>query len=674
MKGTPIALFLGSGASRSSPSNLPTFSEMRTEWVGVISRAITHLVDVHRQEGLKKRIRETPPEALLQVIDQVSSGRLMETLKRILDDSAVPNIVHEVAAKLISNGGTVWTTNFDLLVERAAGLLPNDSVIAYNQAASASFLDPRVRLLKPHGTLFVPNTLMFRSRDVLRPTNDAVRERLVSDLCTHLFVFIGYSASDLDLRPILRDHLNDSKGIIWFCFDGEDDGLRERLSLGRKNTAVEFRTSSSPIKVFLQWAYEQKLVIAPGSISQEAIDLSSLGDLLNEPLILARLFQRLRAFDISRRVLQKVIKKKPRAVFTWINMLRYERHPMGILAAVIWRGLQSLSPKKSTREHALYSLSYLAFEGGYYRLGAYVAKVGLSTPSFERRIQHSACLRMLGKFDKALQELALIEWQSELLADANQEVRLLFEKAMSLRWSGREQEAIELIVAADASRVTHADPTWRGWLAFELGTCLSLRYPEVELDRAYQQARSAENIFVPILSTQPAGLLNTHLLYSSLNRLSGDWDSAIQQLETFRERIRGLAGEAFLNGAATFEEGELARYNGQSKVARQRYETLLQSKSPLHRAHGRLGLAEMNRDMGLLRDGAQEAWKALGDYQRIGCRWGECQSLLTLVLCGDLSWNTAEARARDTGYAIPCGNLRALYVSARDDVRVLNLP
>lgn len=674
MKGTPIALFLGSGASRPSPSNLPTFGEMRTEWVEVISRVITRLVDAYRQEGLKKRIGETPPEALLQIIDQVLSGRLTETLRRTLDGSAVPNIVHEVAAKLISRGGTVWTTNFDLLIERAAGLLPNDPVIAYDQAASDSFLDPRVRLLKPHGTLVAPDTLMFRSRDVLRPTSDAVHQRLASDLRTHQFVFLGYSASDLDLRPILRDHLNDSKGIMWFCFEGEADGLKERLSLDRDSTAVEFRTSNFPTEAFLRWAYEQGFVTVPGPVSQEAIDLSPLGDLLNEPLILARIFQRLRVFDVSRRILQKVIKRKPRVALTWLNMLRYERHPLGILAAIIWRGLQSLSSKKSTREHALYSLSYLAFEGGSYRLGACVAKVGLSRPSFERRVQHSACLRMLGKFDKALQELARIERQSELLADASQEVRLLFEKAISLRWSGREQEAIELILAADASRVAHADPTWRGWLAFELGTCLSLRYPEVELDRAYRQARIAEDIFAPILSTQPAGLLNTYLLYSSLNRLAGKWDLASQRLETFRERMKGSARAVFLDGAATFEEGELARYNCQSKVARQKYAILLRSKSPLHRAHGRLGLAETNRDVRLLPDGAREAWKALRAYQRIECKWGECQSLLTLALCGDLSWDIAEASARDTGYPMPCGDFRALYISARDNVRVLNLP
>src|ERR1044072_6933299 len=58
------------------------------------------------------------PEALLSRLANAGIDIDLE-LRRMLRGGS-PNALHAMAAELLSQGGTVWTTNFDELVEAAA--------------------------------------------------------------------------------------------------------------------------------------------------------------------------------------------------------------------------------------------------------------------------------------------------------------------------------------------------------------------------------------------------------------------------------------------------------------------------------------------------------------------------------------------------------------------------
>jgi hypothetical protein len=99
---------------------------------------------------------------------------------------------------------TVFTTNFDNLLERAyrrAGRMIN---LVVGAEELALWDKSRVNLVKLHGTCERPNSIIITERDynTAYRRNTLILQQLNSLLATQTFLFIGYSVSDPDFNQI----------------------------------------------------------------------------------------------------------------------------------------------------------------------------------------------------------------------------------------------------------------------------------------------------------------------------------------------------------------------------------------------------------------------------------------------------------------------------------------
>jgi hypothetical protein len=103
---------------------------------------------------------------------------------------AVPNTNHAMLAALVAGHGVeVVTTNFDELIE-----------------AKLNGGRPDSRIVKIHGTMSDPMSLAIRLPEIGRGLVDRrLRRRLTDAVKDRDVVFVGYSGTDRDLTPILRN-------------------------------------------------------------------------------------------------------------------------------------------------------------------------------------------------------------------------------------------------------------------------------------------------------------------------------------------------------------------------------------------------------------------------------------------------------------------------------------
>lgn len=212
MRADSLLVFAGAGASRASPGRLPVFNALRDQLLREIGldTAVPTGTPPSRWTPQQLAAAGLNPEpffgALLKSRIDISSW-----LKSVLG-TGTPNAVHECLAQLALGGARVWTVNFDELIERA------DPAVTADAWPSTP---TNARLLKPHGTL--NSALIVTSQDVVRPLRDDWRTRLTSDvLASDLIVFVGYSARDLDFRPLWNE-LTNSRPVLWFDFPSDLD-------------------------------------------------------------------------------------------------------------------------------------------------------------------------------------------------------------------------------------------------------------------------------------------------------------------------------------------------------------------------------------------------------------------------------------------------------------------
>ena len=666
-----LGLFLGAGASLATPSSLPTFQNIKASWISKLAQLIAYLPD-DRKDFLLPLIDQTPPEVMFQMIDEVDRANLLKALDVILYWDKKPNANHLIAAEVIKRGGVVWTTNFDTLIEEAFNISPIDcSQVAFNAFNPTPFLEPRIRLLKPHGTLAVPRSLIFRSNDVLRNLPSPVQQRLKQDVGECFFAILGYSGADVDMYPLLRNALEINGDAIWFCLREDEKKLKERFLQANENGNLVFVGSDNPSISFWKWAESLGLLISTPNWLSPKPDIFALEILLDNPIVQANLFQRLRAFDVASAILKPSVFQSRKATLGYLRAIRYQYKPIGMLFAFFWYSLQVLIPTKTDK--ALYSLSYLAFDSGRYATGKLISGFNLKNASIKRRIQHAACLRMLGEYKRTEYILRSSLDKAVSSGDANEEARVTFELAITLRWMGREEEAISVIQSMSRDRILHADPNWEGWLKFEEGTCLSLKG---ELFEAFIDAERAEEIFNSIKYTQPLGLIDTKILKCTLARLKGNTTMAKSIIKEIRAELvpNRLGRRLFSEEALSFEEAEVARQEVRYDIAERLYRSLLSSKSRLHVNHGNLGLAELDRAKGNHQSAALLAEKSLQGYSDLNSLCGVNNAILTLVLCDKLTWNDGEAIAKATGYILPGNSLKGLLFGFAPSNRALNLP
>jgi hypothetical protein len=184
------AFFVGSGISRSS--GVPTWKEL------LEPLAKTRLeIQVGDQDDL--------PELAQFVLNRCGGNRgpliqgFMESMRR----GFRPNRLHQSIAR--SNVSTIWTTNYDTLIE-SAFFREDVDVKANDDSISRSVPGYRAEIIKMHGCISASpqEDLVITQEDYedYEQTRPAMVQRLRSDLLDKSFLFAGYSYRDPNIRNI----------------------------------------------------------------------------------------------------------------------------------------------------------------------------------------------------------------------------------------------------------------------------------------------------------------------------------------------------------------------------------------------------------------------------------------------------------------------------------------
>ncbi len=676
----PVGLFLGSGASYPKPSELPTFNLLRENWIAGVDEYISSLGSEDHQNSkseLLVKVREIPPEAFFQIFDACSPRETEAAFRECLT-SDEPNPNHEIAAKVFESGGTIWTTNFDTLVETALGIAWDDTtLVAFDQKDTRDLCeDLDIRLIKPHGTLPNPASWIFRSRDVLKPLTSGFENRLRKDVAEHYFAFLGYSASDLDIKPVLIEILNRMGTGIWFCQPGQEEARIHKLfGEAIREGRLSVISSDDPSALFHAWCKDVGLIDrVPNPSTEPRPYIVPFMDLLERPFVYTNLFRRIWALDLSVLALKPHLRRyKKGALHLYVSIKKQQGQLASRVLALIWAiGKLIGGPTWNERNDGLYSISYQAFAQGRYRWSVLASRILLNHASAERIIQLAAGLRMCSNFNEALTVLETLgeKQRAEQVDDASMECRIYFERAECLRWLGKETEALGIINGLDADRMKHADMHWRGWLLFEKATCLTLRGEFAEAQDACLQAAG---LFKDAVFDR-WGLLNAQVLNCTIFRFTDKPEEADEALESAQKSLASSSRAAFARATLEFERAEILRQKDEYDQAYKSYRTLFKSTSPLHRCHGALGIAELERNRSQSNKATKWANKALIGYRDMGCKWGECNAILTLVLNGDMNAEAGLALAKDSMYIMPDYLIREFEELRTDRPRRLNLP
>jgi len=230
-----FAIFCGAGISKNS--GLPLANELK--------QSILEKLPIDKKDIDEVMNSNIPFEAFMETISENTD------IPKILDifEQGVPNTNHILIARLAKNGflKTIYTTNFDLLIEKALekeGLIRDKNFKVYCDEEQFSRLDFEsmddkiVRVFKIHGSV--------DNRHSIRTTLKAVASKTPSDrrvsLIRYLFstgnhrrvLILGYSCSDeFDITPQIQSIEENKKEIIFIdhCKDGteiEDVGTKEQ--------------------------------------------------------------------------------------------------------------------------------------------------------------------------------------------------------------------------------------------------------------------------------------------------------------------------------------------------------------------------------------------------------------------------------------------------------------
>ena len=129
---------------------------------------------------------------------------------KILDD---PILISEIESfkKLADKIPAVITTNYDDFLEKE--IFQNFSVLVFPDDYYFSRSDGYGEILKIHGTIEKPDSLIVTESDYnrLRKDSKVIMSRLISLMCDHPVIFLGYSLNDEEIHDIIYDLVSSLK-------------------------------------------------------------------------------------------------------------------------------------------------------------------------------------------------------------------------------------------------------------------------------------------------------------------------------------------------------------------------------------------------------------------------------------------------------------------------------
>jgi SIR2-like domain len=310
---TETTVIVGAGISVPAPTRAPDFQALRDRFL----RLADDTIDPDRF-----KLDELSPE---QVFDAVDDGReeLRRTVRRELwwlCEPNEPNANHTAVAALLAAGVTVWTPNFDTMIERAAerASIAVKSVIPGHALPAAT---ATAVLLKPHGSFPYRGDppreppshdyrLLFQASAVWL-LDEPWSERLAEDIRNRdVFVF-GYRGADPDLTPIMLRAFEQARSVTWWEFASQRNfGRLERLLATSAPARVEAGDPSAALQAFAQR-------LAPHTVpSPRGVALAPPGDLGRIQLSdvsRAQMLGQLRGSKVARRYLRRAVVFDPSA-------------------------------------------------------------------------------------------------------------------------------------------------------------------------------------------------------------------------------------------------------------------------------------------------------------------------------------------------------------------------
>ncbi len=211
-------MVLFAGAGMSAQAGLPT-------WGSLIDDAIAATVaEAMQGDEAKAELEKMRASGKwLQIADhckvKLGPGGYAQLMTERLGDAGRPvPQAHRLAVRLPF---AAWiTTNYDKLLERAyaeeRGGLPKTLTSLDTEALGRLLFDGAPFVLKAHGDLDKPDSLVFTSRDYrdLIHANVAFSAAFSAILLTHSVLFVGYSLADPDFNLLLDRQLLTFRGFV----------------------------------------------------------------------------------------------------------------------------------------------------------------------------------------------------------------------------------------------------------------------------------------------------------------------------------------------------------------------------------------------------------------------------------------------------------------------------
>lgn len=210
-----IAFLVGAGISAERQSWIPLWKDMIDSLIGIISgeegRAEVQYVEPFRELLFNEVI-------LHQMTQIIGPDKTAGSIKSCMSTNHY-SAIHKFFAWAIEEFKTpVLTTNYDELIEEAAGWRHDDSTNEYNNL-----------MIKLHGTLSEMDKARFTINQVFAPLEGSIRERARNILNDRIVVVAGYQGLDeFDVIPLLFDEVHPRK-IIWLVHSKIEPIIEKKL-------------------------------------------------------------------------------------------------------------------------------------------------------------------------------------------------------------------------------------------------------------------------------------------------------------------------------------------------------------------------------------------------------------------------------------------------------------
>jgi len=209
-KAQRIVLMAGAGVSAAPPSSLPGWYEINRMIVAALGERIDgyfvkpgYTAEVRGAIDARRSDQGFPPDYQAQILEENCGADYFRALQSLDVDACNP--AHEGIAWLAQHGAlaAVVTTNFDRLIERALEAQGVAFQVAYEPKSYARCLnvldgEGTLQVLKVHGCVQDHRSLVDTLKQRLLGRNRELDECLSRLLTAHPWVFLGFSAADLE--------------------------------------------------------------------------------------------------------------------------------------------------------------------------------------------------------------------------------------------------------------------------------------------------------------------------------------------------------------------------------------------------------------------------------------------------------------------------------------------